>query len=131
MTGPMNSESTQGNRITGVAYGGAILGAFLIVTVLVWAMRQYTRPEPLNANRAAERARALAELRAAEAETLHTTAWIDPVKGIVRLRIEDALQLAEREWQNPAAARSNLIARLEKAMPAPPPPPPAQPSAFE
>jgi uncharacterized protein YdaU (DUF1376 family) len=131
MKAPMNSQSTQGNRGAGLAYGAAILGAFLIVTALVWAMRHYTQPEPLNANRAAERAKALAELRAAEAETLHTTAWIDQGKGIVRLRIEDALSLAEREWRDPAAARSNLMARAEKAMPAPPPPAPAQPSAFE
>ena len=69
------------------------------MAALVWAMRHYTQPEPLNANRAAERAKALAELRAAEAETLHTTAWIDPAKGIVRLRIEDAMSLAEHEWR--------------------------------
>jgi hypothetical protein len=42
------------------------------------------------------------------------------------LRIEDAMKIVERDWQNPAAARSNLIARAEKANP-PPPPPPASP----
>ena len=126
----MNVESNNTHCQSRLAYAIASLGAFLIVVLLVWAMRHYTRPAPLNANRAAERAKALAELRAAEAETLHTTAWLDQGKGVVRLRIEDAMTLVEREWQNPAAARSNLIVRLEKAT-AVPPPPPAKPSAFE
>jgi hypothetical protein len=119
------------NMKSGLIAGAAILGAFLIVAVLIWAMEHYTRPAPLNAGRAAERAQALRELRAAEAESLHTTAWLDQSKGIVRLRIEDAMKIVEREWQNPAAGRSNLLARLEKANPPPPPPPPAKPSPFE
>ena len=127
----MNSETNhcRENRI-GLSYGLAILGAFLIVAALVLAMRHYARTPALNAARAEERARALAELRAAEAEALRNVAWIDQSKGIVRLRIEDAMGLAEREWQHPAAARSNLIARVEKAA-AIAPPPPAKPSAFE
>lgn len=126
----MNSESKFCNCASRLATAAAVLGAFLIVFVLVWAMRHYTQPAPLNANRAAERAKALAELRAAEAEALHTTAWLDQGKGIVRLRIEDAMALVEREWRNPAAGRSNLVARVEKATFVPPPPPP-KPSAFE
>ena len=126
----MNSQPTECNCRTRLVYGAAILGAFLIVAALVWAMQHYTRAPSLNANRAAERASALKELRAAETEALHTTVWLDQGKGIVRLRIEDAMQCVEREWQNPSAARSNLIARVEKAtaiLPAAPP----KPSAFE
>jgi len=40
------------------------------------------------------------------------------------------MQITEREWQNPAAARSNLMARVEKAA-APAPQAPAKPSPFE
>ncbi len=127
----MNAQSTPScNCRAKAAYAVAVVGAFLIVAALVWAMQHYTRPEPLNANRAAERAKALAELRAAEAESLHTIGWIDPAKGIVRLRIEDALSLAEQEWRNPAAGRSNLIEREEKAT-AVAPKAPEKPSAFE
>jgi len=124
----MNSWST--NCRTALAYVAGILGSFLIVAALVWAMYRYTQPPPLGIDRAAERAKALAEMRAAETEALNTTAWVDASKGIVRLRIEDAMQLVEREWQNPPAARSNLIARVEKAT-APPPKVPEKPSAFE
>src|SRR5262249_39097414 len=109
---------------SGLAYVVGILGAFLIVAVLVWTMRHYTQPPQLGKERAAERAKALAELRAADAETLNNIAWIDQGKGLVRLRIEDAMKLVEREWRNAPAGRSNLVARVEKANPPPAPPPP-------
>jgi hypothetical protein len=128
----VNSESNNccGCRIR-LPYGLAILSAFLIVAVLVGIMRHYTQPAPaVDRARKDERAKALAELRAAEADALHSVAWMDQARGIVRLRIEDALILAEREWKNPAAARSNLVARVEKAT-AVAPPPPAKPSEFE
>ena len=65
-----------------------------------------------------------------EASELTTYGWVDQPKGVVRLPIADAMQLVLRDWQNPAAARSNLIARVEKATAAPPVAP-AKPSAFE
>ena len=119
----MNAEPVR--ERSRLAYAVAILGSFLIVAVLVWAMRHYTQPAPLGAQRAAERARALAELRAAEAEALNTVGWIDQSKGLVRLRIEDAMALVERAWQNPPAARSNLLERVAKANPPPPKPAPS------
>ena len=109
----------------------AVLGSFLIVAVLVRAMIQYTQPAPLGEDRAAVRAKALAELRAAETEALQHPAWLDQPKGVVRLPIEDAMKLVERDWgQDPAAARSNLISRVENAT-ALPPRAPEKPSQFE
>ena len=108
----------------------AVVIACLIFAGLVWKMRQYTTPAPLGAERAAERAKALTELRAAETDALNNAAWIDQTKGLVRLPIAEAMKLAEREWQNPAQARSNLIARVEKANYVPPKPP-EKPSQFE
>ena len=124
----MNGEPVR--ERAGLAYFIAVLGAFLIVAALVWAMRRYTQPAPLGAERAQVRARALAEIRASEKEALENVGWIDQNKGLVRLRIEDAMKLVERAWQNPPAARSNLIARVEKANEAPPKAP-EKPSPFE
>jgi hypothetical protein len=118
-----------GERTT-LAYVVGILGSFLIVAGLIWAMWHYTQPPPLGEERAAARKKALAELRAAEADELNSYAWLDQSKGVVRLPIAEAMKLSLREWQNPAAARSNLIARVEKATTAPPKVPQA-PSQFE
>ena len=59
----------------------AIVGALLIVLVLIWAMRQFMQPPPLNQNRAAERAKALAEIRGLEHQELTTAGWIDQGRG--------------------------------------------------
>jgi uncharacterized protein YdaU (DUF1376 family) len=125
----MNSQQPSPERNV-LAWLAGIFGCFLIVAALVLAMQHYTQPAPLGEDRAATRAKALAELRAAEAEALTSVAWIDQGKGIVRLRVDDAMTLVEREWRNPAAARSNLIARVEKAT-AVPPKAPEKPSQFE
>src|SRR5262245_17041633 len=106
-----------------LAFLAGILGALLLAACLVYAMKYYTRPAPLGEDRSLVRSRALAEIRGVEAEALHNVAWLDPAKGLVRLRIEDAMKMVERDWQNPPAARSNLIARAEKAYYVPPPPP--------
>ncbi|HZV35278.1 MAG TPA: hypothetical protein VFB72_11950 [Verrucomicrobiae bacterium] len=106
------------------AYVVAILGAFLIVYILVRITYSYTRPEPIGEDRAAMRSKALAELRAANEEVLHNPSyvWQDPAKGIVRMPIDRAKELALKLWQHPDSARSNLIARVEKATAVAPPP---------
>jgi hypothetical protein len=115
---------------TALAYILAILGTFLIVAGLVWAMWKFAQPPPVE-NRGEARAKALAEIRGVESEALNTTGWVDQGKGIVRLRIDDAMNLVEREWsRNPAAARSNLLQRVEKANIVIAPPP-SKPSALE
>ena len=102
-----------------------LLFAGIVVTV------KYSTPVPaIDANRAAVRARALAEIRAAEVQALNHPGWIDENRGLVRLPISVALQITEREWQYPATARSNLMARVEKAT-APAPSIPAKPNPFE
>lgn len=128
----MNSSNTDCCNCKGkAAYAIAIIGAFLIIAGLVAAMRHYTRIEPLNANRAAERSKAFTEMRAAETDALNNTGWIDQNKGIVRLRVAEAMKIVEQQWgRNPVAARKDLISRVEKAT-AVPPPAPAKPSEFE
>lgn len=128
----MNSETNKCCSCAGkLAYALAVIGAILIVVFLDRELKKYTQAPPVDAGRAEERAKALAEIRNAEADALNNTGWIDQSKGILRLKIDDAMQLMEREWKNPAAARSNMLARVEKANPPPPAPAPAKPSPFE
>ena len=82
------------------------------------------------ADRAADRSKALAEIRAEENHCLTTSAVIDAKRGIVRLPIETAMKIAAQQGQNPAAARADLNARSDKAT-AELPKVPEKPSAFE
>jgi hypothetical protein len=108
-----------------------VVGAFLIMAGLVWAMYHFTQPPPLGEDRAKERRDALRDLRAENENVLNNYAWQDQAKGIVRLPIAEAMKLMQAEWQNnPMTARSNLIAREEKASFVPPKPP-EKPNPFE
>jgi len=112
-------------------YFFAVLGALLIVLALDRAMIRYTAPEASKAPvRAKERAEKLAEVRKESAEALGTYGWQDKTKGLVRLPVDRAMELTLERYRSPAAARSNLIERVEKAT-ALPPKPPEKPSPFE
>ena len=105
------------------------IACFLFAAIVVKV--KWSVPVPaIDANRAAVRTKALAEIRAAEPQALNNPGWIDENRGLVRLPISVAMQITEREWRDPAAARSNLTARVEKAT-APAPQAPGKPSAFE
>jgi hypothetical protein len=112
------------------SYVIAVLGALLIVGALVWAMKHYTTPPSLLAERAALRAKNLAELRGVETEAMNHYGWVDQTKGIVRLKVDRAVELTIAGGQDPAEFRKDLIARVEKAT-AVPPKAPEKPSVFE
>jgi hypothetical protein len=122
----MNSENV--NRAPGAAIG--FLVASLIFIALVVVVKFSVHVPAIDADPAAARARALAEIRASEDKSLNTAGWIDQSRGIVRLPIETAMQETVQAWQNPAPARADLIARQEKAS-APAPAAPAKPNPFE
>ena len=110
--------------------GLGFLAASFLFAILVLVVRHSVGVPAIDADRAAERAKDLAEIRATEVQALDHPGWIDQQRGIVRLPIDVAMQMAAQEWQNPAVARTNLIAREEKAT-APAPVAPAKPNAFE
>lgn len=124
----MNSNPPRSKTV--VIYAVAILGSLGIMAGMVGLMWHYTKVEPLGADRVTERKKNFAELKNANASTLSSLGWQDPVRGVVRLPIDRAMELTVKEWQNPAAARAALLSRLEKAMVPIAPPPPA-PSKFE
>jgi len=125
-----SNQDTPRSCCSGWSYAIAVFGALLIVAALVWAMKHYTTPADLTAQRAAERAKNLAELHAAEVQAMNNYGWVDQPKGIVRLTVERAMELTVADWQSPAQARAGLIERVEKATYVPPPAP-EKPSEFE
>jgi hypothetical protein len=100
-----------------VANAVGFLGTFFLLAVLIWAMYRYANPAPVEEARWMERQTNLAQLRVQSREVLHNYAWIDQSRGVVRLPAARAMELLVTEWQNPAAGRSSLLARLEKALP--------------
>jgi len=108
----------------------AFAGTFLIVAGMVYITRQYTRPPPIDQARIQERKKNLVEIQAASADALNNYGWQDQAKKLIRLPITNAMELTIREYQDPGAARSNLIARAEKAF-APPPKVPEKPNIYE
>jgi hypothetical protein len=114
------------SRVTLTVYFFAALGAVLIVAGLAALLYYRTLPPPLNQARIEERIKFRQEINAAGADALDNFGWQDQSKGLVRLPITNAMELLVREWKNPAAGRSNLLARLDKANPPPPPPKPTQ-----
>ncbi len=122
----MNPETTDGRPVWHVGLG-FLLASFLFAAFVLVVKHSVSVPA-IDADRAAVFAKDLAEIRATEAQDLSHAGWIDQQRGIVRLPIAVAMKLAAKEWRNPAAARSNLIAREEKASaPAPAAPPKANP----
>jgi len=115
-------NSLQRSKTTLVVYLIGIIGSFLILAGLVRLMYHYTHPAPVGQERAEFRKKNLATYRSATAEALANYGWVDQGKGIVRLPIDQAMELTLQQWKNPAAARSNLISRAEKAYGAPPAP---------
>jgi hypothetical protein len=106
------------NQETRTNASGAAIGFFaasVIFVVLVVAVKFLVNVPAIDADSAAVRTKALAEIRATEAKSLNSVGWTDESRGIVRLPIETAMQMTERNWQNPAAARADLVARAERA----------------
>ena len=103
------------------AYVLGIAGALLFMAYLVWVMYRYNRPEEDGtAARPAERRQALRDMRAADQQSLTSYGWVNKEREIARIPVERAMEMTLRLWQNPQAARSDLVARAERAYPAPP-----------
>ena len=105
------------NNLTIVMNAVGIAGVMLIMAGLIWVMYHFTQPEPVDQSRWAERKRNLSEINAQAREQLDSYGWMDRDRGIVRLPVARAVDLTIREWENPSAGRSNLLALLERAAP--------------
>jgi len=117
------------NRASGAAVGFVLaLVAFLGLIAIV---KFSTVTPDIDVDRGTAISKALAEIRKSESAALANPGWADEKRGLVRLPIETAMQVAAMEWQDPAKARADLIARAEKAAAPAPTNAPPKPSKFE
>jgi len=126
--GPNPHEIPQVNRASGAAVG--FIAGSLIFIVLVVIVKACATVPAIDAVRAATISSALYQIHTNEVASLDSATWIDRSRGIVRLPISTALQLAAQEWRDPAQARADLIARAKRAS-APAPKPAATANQFE
>ena len=96
-------------------YGIVIVLSFFILLYATRSMYRDNNPGRVNSARAAERIKARNELRTNTAAALQYGGNIDTNRGLVRIPIARAMQMTVEAYQNPAQARSNLIARAQKA----------------
>jgi hypothetical protein len=108
-----NLNTPDVNRASGAAVGFVIASVIFIVLVVI--VKLFAAPPAIDADRAAAISQALFEIHTNEAVSLESAGWIDRDRGIVRLPIEQAMQMSEFYWQNPAAGRNELITRSQKA----------------
>jgi hypothetical protein len=116
------------NHASGSA-AGFIFGSLIFIVLVVIVKLSVTVPA-IDADRGAVLSNALFQMRTNEVVSLESAGWIDRSRGIIRLPISTAEQLAAQEWQNPARARADLIARAKRAS-APAPKPAATANPFE
>ncbi len=108
-----NKNTPDVNRASGA--GVAFIAGALIFLVLIVIVKLTVTVPAIDANRATFISNDLYQIRTNEVVSLNNAGWVDKDRGIVRLPIDRAMQLTEFYWQDPAAGRSELIARAKKA----------------
>ena len=96
-------------------YGVVIAASFFIMFCMVRSAYYGYHPQPLNHERALERAKAREAVAGKAFTNLTTAGWVDQAKGIVRLPIDRAMKMTVEAYQNPEAAHSNLVARSKQS----------------
>lgn len=107
------TNATDVNRASGAAAGFII--ASVIFAVLAVIVKMCATVPPIDGDRAAAISQTLYQIRTNEVASLNSAGWVDKPRGIVRLPIDTAMQITATEWQNPAQARADLIARAQKS----------------
>ena len=111
-----------------------IAGGMVLLLIFVLVVRLLTGLAPVpdeDAARAAERAKARADLQAENAKKLEAYAWVDQAKGTVQIPIARAMELVIAELNSQAPAPAGPIATpapSPEASPGASPSPTATPS---
>lgn len=125
----MNKNDLGGINRASAAAAGFIIASFVFVALVV-IVKCSVKVPAVDADRTATIANELIMVRSNEVASLNNPGWVDKQRGIVRLPIDTALQISLEEWQNPAQARADLLARSKKAT-APVQAAPAKPNPYE
>jgi len=98
----MNDRGPNPSSLNQVLSVAAVIGSFLVFGFLLCLIYLPNRPQafPVGSVPPAERAQRLSDLRAEEVRLANGYSWIDREKGIVRLPIEQAMDLTLQEFSD-------------------------------
>lgn len=113
-----NPSHEHGKPAGGWQFYELLIGAVLLA-VTVWLLASRLNPaEPVGAKRAAERAKAGSDSRAADAAALADAQELSATNKVWRLPIDVAMRLTAIEFgTNPVAGRARLIKRYDDINP--------------
>ena len=97
-------------------YFVGVIATFCLGIVMILGMYHYAKAPAVDEARHGERRRNLAELRAQAKQQAETYGVINADRGQYRLPVARAMDLTAQEWRDPAAARSNLLARTRATL---------------
>src|SRR6266480_1859600 len=100
---------TCSNCTTRLIYTVAILGTFLIMGWMSRLMLLRTGEGPVDTKKSEARWKVIGDFKAANQDALENYGWQDQAKGLVRLKIDRAMELTVQQWKNPQEARASLI----------------------
>lgn len=110
------------------AAGLAVAGFAGVCCGLGWTVARAVGAPPATVQRDQGRERILAALRESGGRVPGGDDWQISRKGAARIPMDRAMALTAREWETPAAGRSNLLHRAAIFLAAPPPPASTVPS---
>lgn len=106
--------NTQNRKCSPCLTAVGIVGSFLVMGWMVWLMRHYTAPQPLEQIRAAERLKTKQAFDELNAPLLTEYDWQDKAHGFIRIPVDQAKDLVLQEWQDPSHGRKVLTDRAAK-----------------
>lgn len=99
------SEKLNHDQMTGFQFGLSVAGvlvAVLLFGFIVLIAYLPTRPEPVDQDLIDQRVATLAEVNSKQHALATSYGWVDQTKGVVRIPIERAMELTERDLRGGA-----------------------------
>lgn len=93
-------SDTQASKNSGLLTFLGSLGGILIFALIIWIAYLPNRPEPVNAQAAADRQAKADEARAAGIAKITSTEVIDADSGKVRIPVDQAMKLLVEDYDN-------------------------------
>jgi len=104
MSSDTEIESSWGNRTLSVIGG---IGFILLFLLILWLAYLPYRPEPISEALSESRLNNLKEIENATSETISGYGVVNPVKGVYRIPVEQAMKITVNEYRSGTSTKEN------------------------